>query len=180
MILDKRVVMDIDGVVADYERAFCLTFGFDKREFFSLEKRYPNKLIEIRQFGNSPSTYRNLEVLQLGKQVYNSLIDKGFSVWFVTSRPFALVDVTKIWLGQNGFDRGALVIAEMYKINVILELRPILIVDDDSLLALRVILGDIPALLVDQPWNRKSSVPRFSNLDKFDRELEAILSMRQK
>ena len=32
MILDKRVVMDIDGVVADYERAFCRARGHIKHE----------------------------------------------------------------------------------------------------------------------------------------------------
>ena len=35
-------VLDIDGVLADFEEGFCEAFGYSNRDLYSLEERYPD------------------------------------------------------------------------------------------------------------------------------------------
>ena len=67
--MNKQVVVDIDGVLADFEGAFVKTFGDDRRELESLEARYPSRSRSINEFVYDPHTYIHLEPIPLGRGV---------------------------------------------------------------------------------------------------------------
>ena len=58
---NKTIVFDIDGVLADFEGAFCKKFGYSNRNFADLVARYPEKEQEILKFISDVSSYEDLE-----------------------------------------------------------------------------------------------------------------------
>jgi uncharacterized HAD superfamily protein len=173
-----KVVLDIDGVLADFEGKYCYNFGYENRRLVSLEQRHPYWRKEVKWFVDNPKTYIDLKPISLGVQVYNELLARDFKIWFVTSRPKEAVGITQFWLDAEDFRLGTLLMNGGDKMEIIASLKPLFIVDDIADVALKAKKLGIPALLIAQPWNEASSVPRFSNIDEFDRELEVILAMR--
>src|SRR5512145_3327502 len=102
--MNNNIVVDVDGVLADFEGAFCEEFGYERRELVSLESRYPAQARKINVFLNNGFVYKNLKPLELGLEIVHYLNLNDFDVSIVTSRPFGLESVTRDWLKQYGVE----------------------------------------------------------------------------
>lgn len=150
--MNKRVVVDIDGVLADFERDFCQAFGWEHREYANLQLRYPNKSRHILEYINDPTSYKDLEPIQFGLSIVDWLNRSGFEVHIVTGRPFGLESITKRWLDRHG------VIYSGFRYNVrkvgeIVSVRPLCAIDDLFAIQQSLMFHNIKTLLVSQPWN---------------------------
>jgi hypothetical protein len=166
--MNKNVVVDIDGVLADFEGKFVQTFGDERRELESLESRYPNRIHSIRGFVNDMNTYTYLDPIPLGLSIVDFLNDNGFDVDIVTSRPLDTEWVTRRWLKKNNV-RFLSFGVYPNKIARIAELCPICAVDDLISVSRHLTRYSVPVLLMQHPWNwfydLKNHV--FSNLSQF-------------
>lgn len=96
----QTVLVDMDGVIADFEGAFCDAFGYENRELASLTARYPQVPSDlIEEFVNTPSNYADLLPIFGGAVLLPSVLkQRGYYVVILTSRPKHLAEVTKEWL----------------------------------------------------------------------------------
>ena len=166
--MNKNVVMDIDGVLADFNGAFVKKFGTDRQELENLESRYPNRATEIYKFVSNPATYKDLEPIPLGLSIVDFLVDNGFDVDVVTSRPLSSEWVTRRWLKKTGIRYLSFGVFPN-KASQIHYLHPICAVDDLISVSRLLTRYLVPVLVFQQPWNwfyeDKSQV--FSNLGQF-------------
>ncbi len=179
--MNRDVVVDIDGVLADFEGEFVRTFGDDRRELESLESRYPNSGSRISQFVNNPLTYKNLKPISLGLAVVDFLNDNGYDVNIVTSRPLDTEWVTHRWLKRWGVDFLSF---EVYpnKIHRIAEISPICAIDDLISVSRHLEPYNVPVLMMQHPWNwfyeHKNRV--FSNINQFMTAFDKIITDQEK
>lgn len=97
------IMIDIDGVIADFELAFCDAFGFSNRHLYDLWDRYPSVSSElITEFVNNPDNYRNLVPIFGGVLLTRQAYERGWYVILCTSRNRHLEDVTIEWLNYYG------------------------------------------------------------------------------
>jgi len=151
---DKSVVIDIDGVCADFEKAFCEKYGWNNRHLVSLEERYLNREEEIREFVISPETYENLEIIENGKKLANFFHYEGYKVFLISARPANTHLVTFSWLKKHKIIFDFMHVGD--KLNRIKILQPSFVVDD--LLSVCEYVSDelnIPSFLIDYPWNQQ-------------------------
>ena len=166
----KVVVIDCDGVLADFENSFCQNFGNSGRFWVNLEQRYPQKSGEIKRFVENPDTYKDLELLEVGKKIAQFFDYSGYKIHINTSRPFEAKHITFNWLKEHEIPFCKLVIGR--KLQHIEETMPDFVIDD-FLLVVEHTANDlnIPSFLVDHPWNRKEELPgnihRISNYEEF-------------
>ena len=157
---NKTIVFDIDGVLADFEGAFCEKFGYSNRNFIDLVSRYPEKEQEILKFISDTSSYEDLEPIFGGGVLLAQARQKGYKVVLLTSRPLWTKEVTEEWLKKYWFDYDDLyfAITKVAAINIMNDPKGakkynvVAIVDD--------IPGNIFGLpdgvfgvLWEQPWN---------------------------
>lgn len=156
------VVFDIDGVLADFEGAFCQTFGDNNRHLYSLEQRFPENLTKsVYNFIVSLESYTDLSPIFGGIVALNQFRQRGYHILIVTGRDKSLRDVTKKWLSRYNVHYNQLYFAKN-KLEAIKDfefVHPNLKVQyiiDDSVEVLDTVsdgLG-IPALAWEQEWNR--------------------------
>ncbi len=171
----NNVVLDLDGVLADFEGAFCRKFGPAKRHFVKLELRYPMEAERIKYFVNDWKTYANLPVLQLGLDIVGYLVDNNFQIDIVSSRPSSALVGTINWLKHYQIPYVALSVNQESKIGRIKRLKPICEVDDIGHVAECLGKERIPAFLVDQPWNQEYYLPRIKSLNDFINLFKGVL-----
>lgn len=95
------IMVDIDGVIADFEGKFCEDFGNDNRHLYGLESRYPELDPElIREYVGNPENYIDLAPIFGGILFCRQAHQRGWYVLLMTSRDKKLREVTKEWL-QN-------------------------------------------------------------------------------
>jgi 5'(3')-deoxyribonucleotidase len=97
----KTAVLDIHGVLADFEGKFCEDFGLENRHLYSLTQRYPNVPEElIYEWVHSESTYRDLNPMFGGLTLAKQLKDRGYQIYLLTACPNTdrMYDITKKWL----------------------------------------------------------------------------------
>lgn len=102
----KKVIFDIDGVVADFEgglnRELLRKFGdlaVCDRSVFSLEKRYSGDVLEYAQkLTNDPNFYYSIQPIFGATDFITELEDRGFDVEFCSSRPESATTFTRRWL----------------------------------------------------------------------------------
>jgi 5'(3')-deoxyribonucleotidase len=173
---NRKVVVDMDGVLADFEGEFCKEFGYDKRELVSLESRYPEHARKIVEFVNDGFVYRRLKPIQLGLDIVNYLNELYMDVIIITARPYYTEPVSRQWLNKNhisfcGFYQ------DTSKTGRITLLKPLLAVDDLFSVHLKLLKHNIPTIVVAQPWNnyKHENMRRISNLYEFSEQFNEIM-----
>lgn len=150
--MNKKVVVDIDGVLADFEYAFCQEFGSERRELVSLQSRYPNKARQITEFINDWRVYQDLNPIPLGLNICTYLDDEGFDTYIVTARPLGFESLTRAWLKRQGVNFTSFIL-DQSKTGRIAVLKPLCAVDDLFSVHKALLHHNIPTILVAHPWN---------------------------
>ena len=181
--MNKNVVVDIDGVLADFEGEFVRIFGDDRRELESLESRYPNpnKARSINQFVNNPRTYQKLEPISLGIAIVDYLNDNGYDVNIITSRPLDTEWVTRRWLKKWGVEFLSFGIYPN-KIHRIAEIAPVCAIDDLISVSRHLEPYNVPVLMIQHPWNWFYEYKQriFSNINQFMTAFNKIITDQEK
>lgn len=170
-MMSYNVCIDIDGVLADFERAFCENFGWENRWFVKLEYRYPEKGYEIGLFSGASKTYERLDVLELGVKIARFCENAGYNIHIVSSRPAYTEQVTGLWLKQNKIPFHFMSIENGSKMGRIERLAPLFVVDD--LLEVCDVCAElgVPSFLIDHPWNQRDKLDgiiyRIKTFDEF-------------
>jgi len=164
--MNKLVAMDIDGVLADFENKLVnvLWSEFDypaanKRHLFSLEARFkdhPEILSRALLYVNTPNFYRKLEPIQPMIEFVDELVELGFGVMFLTSRPSTHEEVTRRWLERNLANykkTTGLFVGVENKADFLLDVMPDFLVDDNPAEILRCKQVGVPGLCYEQVWN---------------------------
>lgn len=164
------VVLDIDGVMADFELEFCLHFGSRRRHLVELEHRYPERKAEIENFVADRMTYKDLLPIPVGIEIAQWLPTQRAIVHVVSSRPPNSVEITRKWLAQHKVSYESLKI-DRNKGAVIKGLSPDIIVDDIIGVCTYAHLNipGVTPVLVRQPWNEIVFFPRITTLAQFQR-----------
>ncbi len=174
--MNRKIILDIDGVLADFEGAFCEEFGYDRRELVSLESRYPNQARRINKFINDGFVYKNLKPIQLGLDIADFLNENGFDIHIVTSRPFGLDSVTRGWLKRHGVNFSTYT-SDRSKTGTIALAKPLCAVDDLFSVHQTLLKHNIPTIIVSQPWNNYigENTRRINSLGEFVSNLIEII-----
>ena len=175
--MNRKVVFDCDGCLADFEGAFCCEFGFNNRELAHLEYRYPNKARQINKFINDGFVYKNLQPHHLGLDIVEWLNEVGFEVHIVTSRPFGMERLTIDWLSRHGVKFSSFTL-DRSKTGAIALARPLCAVDDLFSVHQALLLHNIPTILIAHPWNNYigENITRINNLSQFKECFSELLS----
>lgn len=106
--MNKLVVFDIDGVLANYEdrlvRVLMEEFdnaALENRDKFSLEERFaerPDILKRAQELTADPNFYYSLEPDHDALQFVEDLVEEGFPVIYLSSRPKYTENFTRRWL----------------------------------------------------------------------------------
>jgi len=167
----RDIVLDLDGVCADFEGAFCKKFGWDNREFVKLERRYPECEEEIGWFSQASKTYRDLEVMDVGARIARFCENEKMDIHVVTSRPIYTTQTTGEWLKVNKIPFKYLSVTNGVKLGIIERINPLFIVDDLLNVVEPCASVGIPSFLIDHPWNQKEDLDgiiyRISSFDEF-------------
>lgn len=152
------IVVDVDGVLADFEARFCEAFGTDNRHLYSLEARYPkvDKGL-IGEFVLNSDNYVDLAPIFGGMLFTRQAYARGWYILLVTSRDRSLRRVTRQWLEKYNVAYHELVFAKNKKevitdYDYINPSRKVKIVIDDSVSNLRS-MPEKYCVSWRQPWN---------------------------
>lgn len=159
-------VLDVDGVLCDFEALACEAFGHKNRHLYSLEERYPQYDPGIiQEFVNTEDNYINLSPIFGGILLLQQLKERGFYTILMTSRGKHLEAVTKAWLTLYNLEPDLLVfesdkaggIKEWNYLGEGQSLFPnITLFVDDSVLQLQQVKKlnpEVTCLAWGQPWN---------------------------
>lgn len=173
--MNKRIVVDMDGVLADFEGAFCLEFGYERRELVSLEARYPSKARSIVKFLNDPFVYQHLNPIQLGLDICKWLNENDYEVSVVTGRPFGFDRINRDWLNRHGVKFNSY-ISDIPKTGRIVNMKPLVAIDDLFSVQQALLGHNIPVIIIAHPWNNYigKNMQRVSNLDQFIQSFEYV------
>ncbi len=179
------VVLDIDGVIADFEGFFCHRFGWDNRHMVNLQERYPERAGEIMGFIEDRATYHMLMPEKTGIQIAKWLMQRvnvygrrsnRAKVTLLTSRPFRTYEITKKWLKSENVpyhqlefshNKGAWMQAR----------QPDIIVDDiiDICEGAALTVPGVTPILMAHDWNEDSTfIPRITTLSQFQRIYQKV------
>jgi hypothetical protein len=177
--MNKIVAVDVDGVLADFDGAFCRKFGWNKRHIYSLQQRYPTKKFEIELFVMSLYTYERLDILSLGVKIVRFLYENGFSIHIVSSRPENTDRVTGEWLKRHRIPFHYLSVGIPANIKPwhYMNMKPGLVLEDSLDIALSATKLGIYSFLIDQPWNFSVNsylVKRIKTFETFVEEFNKI------
>lgn len=159
----NNVVLDIDGVLADFEKFFCQKFGNKNRHLVSLEARYPAFWDFVRVFIDMASTYENLDIVPIGVQIARWCKEHEFYVHLVSSRPSYTHETTQRWLLRNAIPYDYLSVDKTSKRARIININPLFIVDDLLEVCEQTSQIGIPSFLIDWPWNHSDNLPKMVN-----------------
>lgn len=154
-------VIDIDGVICNFESAFCDAFGNKNRHLYKLEERYPNLNPDlISEWANSEENYRDLAPIFGGMLLIQQLKDRGFHVILMTSRGEHLRKVTESWLTQCYIDVPVMFqtnkAGNIHDWNAGWTVPPVTVFVDDSVSQLEQVKKlnpSVTCLAWGQPWN---------------------------
>jgi len=168
----KIAAIDVDGVLADFEDAFCRKFGYHNRQIVDLEKRYPGRADDIDLFVKASRTYEYLNILPLGVEIVRFLNREGFNIHIVSSRPEYCTQITGLWLKQNKIPFHYLSVGVVNKVGAYMNLQPALVVEDILYIASSLAGLGIHSFLMDHPWNQsKANFNGFRRISSFEQFL---------
>ena len=152
------VMVDIDGVLADFEGKFCDAFGEDNRHLYSLESRYPDLDPElVKEFVRNPESYADLSPIFGGLLYCRQAHQRGWYVLLMTSRDKSLREVTKSWLHKYSVVYHELVFSKNKReavkdFDILHPEYPVRIVVDDSVSVLQS-MPEKYGVAWNQLWN---------------------------
>lgn len=167
-------VVDVDGVLADFEQAACEAFGFKNRHLYNFEERYPHLDPDlIAEWVNSEDNYLNLSPIFGGMLLIQQLKQRGFDVVLMTSRGKHLEAVTEAWLKLYHIEVGVLfennkaLAIQLHNSQTLLQSPVTLFVDDSvsQLEQVKKLNPSVTCLAYDQLWNQ-GWYPRIRYNDK--------------
>lgn len=178
------VMLDIDGVIANFEGYFCRQFGSNNRHLVSLYERYPGKETEIDNFVNNKATYYMLTPEFVGMDIAKWLMQRVTAygvrrnrarVTIVTSRPLRTAEVTKNWLKAEKVPYHKLEFARN-KVAWAVEHKPDIVVDDiiDVCEGAALKVPGLFPVLVAHPWNETPFIPRIHDLSGFQQVYQQV------
>jgi hypothetical protein len=153
------IMVDIDGVLADWETPMCDAFGYQNRHMYSPYDRYPDVPRDlIAEFIANPYNYEDLEPIFGGILFCHQARSRGWSVLLCTSRPESLMYVTENWLSKYKVPYNELVFSKK-KADAILDYNEenpdeeVRIAVDDSVSVLRTLPTNVYPVAWLQEWN---------------------------
>ena len=166
LIHRDAIMVDIDGVLADFEAKFCEDFGYDNRDEYNFYKRYP--FLDpglITEYVSDPENYKDLLPIFGGALFCQEAKSRGYYVLLVTSRDTKLREATKAWLSQYNIQYNELgfsknkeeFIRDFEKINANLKVTMVV---DDSVSSFAGMVGRT-CFVWEQRWNQ-GYYPRIS------------------
>jgi len=165
----KKIVFDIDGVLADFEKAFCEKFGYDNRNLYKLEDRYPNKINDIHKFVESKKVYEDLNPIHLGIYGILSAVEDDFEIYILSSRPKHVEKATINWMKKHNIPWHFMEIGIKNKVESIVKINPVFIVEDQLSICLECAKFNIRCILFDWLWNRTNNLPKLvTRVDSFE------------
>lgn len=152
------MAFDLDGVIFDFEDAFCQAFGPNNRHMYDLWNRYPDVDRDlIMEWVKSPSTYADLLPNFGGIAALHTAQSLGFDVLFLTSRPECTNNVTQMSLEFYSLGHIPLMFTRNKTAFIIhhnqTSLHPIRILVDDCADNLIGLPSGVVGLCWEQPWN---------------------------
>jgi len=155
---NKSIILDIDGVLADFEEEFCDRFGYDARDKINLEERYPDAKDLIDEFVESSETYANLKPIWGGWLLSQQAKERGYYVILATSRPERVQEATRIWLEQYNVAYNEVWFTktkteQIQRFNVYNPSRRVLFMVDDIVSNFDGLTPDVIGVAYHQPYN---------------------------
>jgi len=164
--MNKIVAFDIDGVLADFEGRLvdCLVdefraLGSMNRSLFSLDERFKNHpeiLERSLEYVNDPNFYYGLEPIQPTVDFVKNLMERGYWVMYLTSRPRTHEAFTRRWLEKytwNYKDSRGLLCGIDDKADFLYDVDVAFLVDDNPKEFTRCKKRGVNILVWEQPWN---------------------------
>jgi len=156
----QTVVVDVDGVIADFEAEFCDKFGYDHREMYSLSARYPevDKSL-IDEFVESPYSYeRIIPIFGGAVALLSNLRSRGYYTVLMTARSKKLTEVTREWLEGFEIQYNELWFAQnkavaIQEFNQMYPSRKAFLLIDDCPANLEELPDGVTGAIWEQPWN---------------------------
>ncbi len=155
------IMVDIDGVLADWETPMCDAFGYVNRHMYSPYDRYPGVSRElIDEFIQNPYNYEDLEPIFGGILFCHQAKARGWYVMLCTSRPYnnGVYDITTTWLNKYRVEHDELIFSQK-KADAILDFneqnpdKGVTIAVDDSVAVLRAMPTNVYPVAWQQEWN---------------------------
>lgn len=164
-----KIVVDLDGVVCDFNAAAIAEFGPCNEALFSLEERWPGKGKRLKEFVDNPSVYANLRPIPGAQEALVSLRMKGHYIIACTSRPPQTKYATEFWLATRWMQVDDLyVVGWKEKASFVMSLDPGVVIDDAPAHILPMQELGLLTIAYDQPWNRELTGYRVTNWKAFE------------
>lgn len=106
--MNKTVILDIDGVLADFEGKLVKVLGkefgspaHDYRERYRLEERFGNFPVILRralELTADPNFYHDIQLCEGAVDFVETLLDDDYSIRYVSARPMSAYSFTRRWL----------------------------------------------------------------------------------
>jgi Uncharacterized conserved protein len=154
-----KIMIDLDGVAANFSGASIEKFGPCNPKIYNLEKRWPDRIEEIRQFVQAPQTYEKLKAIRGAIRGWNELVLAGHQILVCTSRPDGTEEVTKSWLDAKKLPYSQMIFvpwsSHQLKGDVLAGQNVDLAIEDDLKQAASLQQAGIPVILLARPWNKQ-------------------------
>ena|SRR6266566_2406079 len=185
------VAFDIDGVIADFHEFFnqCINERFPEKaipkgyrptDWWYTEVLKPAEIKPaLEQFQSMTNPWLDMEELPGAGQLRQHLATfafRGIDVYYVTSRMKSnggtTLSQTRTWLRRHGLtmaNTSLIVVGSMKEKQKVYEACGISMSIDDNIESVQgaVSLHKHTACLLDQKWNKQSTLPRVTSVEEF-------------